>query len=238
MFEALRRASRPARGRARPAAAGPVDGDERRISRSRSRVATTHVPDRDRDFRRATRVDWPLSDRWSRLGDVRILGLDPGSRVCGYGVVDEIDGELRCIECGILTAPEDRADGEERLGEIARGLREVITRARARGGRGRGTSSCITIRAARSHFHRRVAWRSRWSSGSRGCASRQYAPALVKKSITGSGAASKEQLARMVQALDQAAQLCRARMPDRCTRRRDHARDGRCGPRSRRSFRR
>ncbi len=56
---------------------------------------------------------------------MRILGLDPGSRVCGYGVVDEIDGELRCVECGILTAPEHRAM-EERLGEIARGLREVI----------------------------------------------------------------------------------------------------------------
>ena len=25
---------------------------------------------------------------------MRILGLDPGSRVCGYGVIDELDGEL------------------------------------------------------------------------------------------------------------------------------------------------
>ena len=56
---------------------------------------------------------------------MRILGLDPGSRVCGYGVIDVDGSELRYIECGILTAPEDRPM-EQRLGEIARGLREVI----------------------------------------------------------------------------------------------------------------
>ena len=56
---------------------------------------------------------------------MRILGIDPGSRVCGYGVIDEVAGELRYVECGILTAPEHRTM-EQRLGEIARGLREVI----------------------------------------------------------------------------------------------------------------
>ena len=56
---------------------------------------------------------------------MRILGLDPGSRICGYGVIDETAGELKYVECGVLTAPEDRAM-EVRLGEIACGLREVI----------------------------------------------------------------------------------------------------------------
>ena len=50
---------------------------------------------------------------------MRILGLDPGSRVCGYGVIDERGGELVYVECGLLTAPEDRAM-EARLGELAR----------------------------------------------------------------------------------------------------------------------
>ena len=40
---------------------------------------------------------------------MRILGLDPGSRVCGYGVIEETAGELRYIECGILTAPDGRS---------------------------------------------------------------------------------------------------------------------------------
>src|SRR4051794_11136011 len=68
----------------------------------------------------------PLSEGWSSFADVRILGLDPGSRVCGYGVIDSSKtGELTYVECGVLTAPEGRAM-EDRLGEIARGLREVI----------------------------------------------------------------------------------------------------------------
>nr|MBA2543992.1 crossover junction endodeoxyribonuclease RuvC [Deltaproteobacteria bacterium] len=57
---------------------------------------------------------------------MRILGLDPGSRVCGYGVIDERAGELRYVECGVLTATRTDEAMEVRLGEIARGLREVI----------------------------------------------------------------------------------------------------------------
>jgi crossover junction endodeoxyribonuclease RuvC len=45
--------------------------------------------------------------------------------VCVYGVIEQIGGELAYVECGVLTAPEGRPL-EERLGEIARGLREVI----------------------------------------------------------------------------------------------------------------
>jgi len=56
---------------------------------------------------------------------VRILGLDPGSRVCGYGVIESDHGQLRYVECGVLTAPDSRPM-EQRLGEIAKGLREVI----------------------------------------------------------------------------------------------------------------
>src|SRR5258705_9723092 len=54
-----------------------------------------------------------------------MLGLDPGSRICGYGVIDARDGELRYVECGVLTSPASGAM-ETRLGDIARALDEVI----------------------------------------------------------------------------------------------------------------
>ena len=129
---------------------------------------------------------------------MRILGLDPGSRVCGYGVVDEIDGELRCVECGILTAPEHRAM-EVRLGEIARGLREVITEL---------SPVVVAVEDVVVHHNPRSALALAQARGMAlaviglaGLRVASYAPALVKKSITGSGAASKDQIARMVQAL-------------------------------------
>ena len=57
---------------------------------------------------------------------MRILGIDPGSRVCGYGMIVVQPGDQRgYVECGVLTAPEDHP-AEARLGEIACGLGEVI----------------------------------------------------------------------------------------------------------------
>jgi crossover junction endodeoxyribonuclease RuvC len=129
---------------------------------------------------------------------VRILGLDPGSRVCGYGVVEDLGKELRYVECGVLTAPEGKAM-EERLGEIARGLREVIEELRP----GEvavedvfvqhNARSALALAQARGMALAIV--------GLCGLRVASYAPALVKRTVAGSGSAPKEQIARMVQVL-------------------------------------
>jgi len=130
---------------------------------------------------------------------VRILGLDPGSRVCGYGVIDAHDNALSYVECGVLTAPEDKAM-EERLGEIARGLREVIA------------ELAPTVVAVEDVFVHAQNPRSGVALaqargmalaviGLAGLRVASYPPALVKKSVTGMGGAPKGQVARMVQAL-------------------------------------
>jgi crossover junction endodeoxyribonuclease RuvC len=129
---------------------------------------------------------------------VRILGLDPGSRVCGYGVIDERDGTLAYVECGLLTAPVDRAM-EMRLGELARGLREVIDEL---------APEIVAVEDVFSHQNPRSAIALAQARGMVlavvglcGLAVVSYAPALVKKSVSGSGRADKTQIARMVQAL-------------------------------------
>jgi len=129
---------------------------------------------------------------------VRILGLDPGSRVCGYGVIDERGGTLAYVECGLLTAPVDRAM-EMRLGELARGLREVIDEL---------APEIVAVEDVFSHQNPRSAIALAQARGMVlavvglcGLAVVSYAPALVKKSVSGSGRADKTQIARMVQAL-------------------------------------
>ena len=129
---------------------------------------------------------------------MRILGLDPGSRVCGYGVIDERGGALAYVECGVLPAPEDRAM-EDRLGELACGLREVIAELRP------GT---VAVEDVFSHQNPRSAIALAQARGMvlavvglAGLAVASYAPALVKKAVSGSGRADKAQVARMVQAL-------------------------------------
>jgi crossover junction endodeoxyribonuclease RuvC len=129
---------------------------------------------------------------------VRILGLDPGSRVCGYGVMDEAGGELRYVECGVLTAREDRPM-EERLGEIACGLREVIAEL---------APELVAIEDVFVHQNARSALALAQARGMAlavcgiaGLSVASYPPAVIKQAVTGSGTATKEQISRMVKAL-------------------------------------
>lgn len=142
---------------------------------------------------------------------MRILGLDPGSRVCGYGVIDEEHGALRYIECGVLTAPEDRAM-EERLGEIARGLREVLDEL---------APGIVAVEDVFTHQNPRSALALAQARGMAlaviglaGLRVASYPPALVKKTVAGSGRADKGQVARMVQTLIHLRSLPRADATD------------------------
>lgn len=130
---------------------------------------------------------------------MRILGLDPGSRVCGYGVVDEREGELRYVECGVLTATRTDDAMEVRLGEIARGLREVIAEL---------DPQVVAVEDVFSHQNPRSALALAQARGMvlavvglAGLSVASYPPASVKKAVSGSGRADKVQVARMVQAL-------------------------------------
>ncbi len=129
---------------------------------------------------------------------MRILGLDPGSRVCGYGVIDERAGELAYVECGLLTAPADRAM-EERLGELARGLREVIDELQPQVVAVEDVFSHQNVRSALALAHARGMALA--VVGLCGLSVASYAPARVKKAVSGSGRADKTQIARMVQTL-------------------------------------
>jgi len=129
---------------------------------------------------------------------MRILGIDPGSRICGYGVVDEDGGALRYVECGVLTAPEDWAM-ERRLGEIARGLRDVIAEL---------SPAVVAVEDVFVHQNARSGLALAQARGMAlaviglaGLTVASYPPASVKKAVSGSGRADKDQIARMVQSL-------------------------------------
>ncbi len=142
---------------------------------------------------------------------MRILGLDPGSRVCGYGVIEQVGADLRYIECGLLTAPEDNPM-EHRLGEIARGLREVIEELRPEVCAvedvfvNQNPRSALALAQARGMALAVI--------GLAGLTVASYPPATVKKAVSGSGRAEKAQIARMVQILIGLGSLPRADATD------------------------
>ena len=132
---------------------------------------------------------------------MRILGIDPGSRVLGYAVLDCDDGarkKLRYVECGVVEANR-REPLERRLAEIAQGLEDVI---RELGPESVAAEDVFTAGNPRTAL---LLGQARGAAlavcGRAGLRVFAYAPAVVKQAVTGRGRAPKEQVARMVQVL-------------------------------------
>jgi crossover junction endodeoxyribonuclease RuvC len=130
---------------------------------------------------------------------MRILGIDPGSRVLGYGVVEsDPQRRLRYVECGVLVAPRE-APLERRLAEIATGLEEVIAELAPDAVAAEDIFTAVNARSALMLGQARGAALA--ICGRAGLRVWAYPPAMVKKAVTGRGRAPKEQVARMIQAL-------------------------------------
>jgi len=55
----------------------------------------------------------------------RVLGLDPGLAVMGYGIIEDRDGEIAAVEYGILSTPAKQAT-PERLRTLYEGVSSLI----------------------------------------------------------------------------------------------------------------
>ena len=129
----------------------------------------------------------------------RILGIDPGSSVTGYGVVEvTAPGRTRYVECGVIrTDPNKSLD--LRLTEIASGLREVIEEFEP---------DSVAMEDVFHHRNPRSALLLGQARGAAllvvaeaGLAVYSYPPAQIKKTVVGRGRASKQQVQKMVQTL-------------------------------------
>lgn len=126
-----------------------------------------------------------------------VLGIDPGSRRCGYGVVERTGARLALVESGVLE-PRD-ASIAERLAHILEGLDAVIARVKPaevsveQVFSGASARSALVLGQARG-----VALAAAARAGLRVF---EYAPAEVKLAFTGSGRASKEQMLRTARML-------------------------------------
>jgi crossover junction endodeoxyribonuclease RuvC len=126
---------------------------------------------------------------------IRIVGLDPGLRRTGWGVIESVGNALSFIACGTVETNE-KAELAARLAALHEGLSAVIARfapieaaveetfvnADSRGalklGQARGIALLVPAQA--------------------GLAVAEYAPNLVKKSVVGAGRAEKAQVRMMI----------------------------------------
>jgi crossover junction endodeoxyribonuclease RuvC len=127
----------------------------------------------------------------------RILGLDPGSRATGYGVIDVGQGDPRFVSCGTI-----RATGEDfpaRLKEIYAGVVALVAEHRPdeiaieRVFVNRNPDSALKLGQARG-----AALAATFASPA---SIHEYSPREVKLGVTGTGAADKLQVQKMVRLL-------------------------------------
>ena len=124
-----------------------------------------------------------------------ILGVDPGSRRTGFGVIEARGDVRRLIEQGTVTAPA-RGSFEERLHQIYRGIRDLIERIHPDVIAVEDIFHAVNARSALLLGHVRGV--VLLAGAEAGLPVRAYSPATVKLEVTGSGRAEKEQVAYMV----------------------------------------
>jgi crossover junction endodeoxyribonuclease RuvC len=130
---------------------------------------------------------------------MRILGIDPGSRVLGYAVLDcDAARRLSYVECGVVEATRGERL-ERRLHEIASGLEEVIAELAPQAVAAEDVFAAANARSALLLGQARGAALAVCARA--GLEVHAYAPATVKQAVTGRGRAPKAQVARMVQVL-------------------------------------
>ena len=127
-----------------------------------------------------------------------ILGIDPGTNIMGYGVLKVKDGKPEMLTMGVIDLRKF-GDGYLKLGHIFERVTSIIegylpdelaieapflqknVQTTLKLGRAQGTAIAAAIQ--------------------RGVPVHEYAPMKIKMAITGNGAASKEQVAGMLQRL-------------------------------------
>jgi crossover junction endodeoxyribonuclease RuvC len=164
---------------------------------------------------------------------LRILGIDPGLRITGFGIIEKHGASIAYIASGCIKS--GHAGLPERLGTILSNLREVIERHRPQQialekvfvnvnpastlalGQARGTAICAAVDA--------------------GLPVSEYTALQVKQAVVGNGHASKEQVQQMVKRLLRLAGSPSADAADALACAICHAHGGRLGRISTRGFR-
>jgi crossover junction endodeoxyribonuclease RuvC len=128
---------------------------------------------------------------------IRVIGIDPGSRITGYGVVDTDGFRHKYVTSGFIKIKADTLG--EKLGIIFAEVSRIVTDWQPQSmaieqvfvkhnvdsalklGQARGAAICAAVQA-----HLPIG---------------EYSPRAIKKAVVGSGAADKQQIQQMIQRL-------------------------------------
>ena len=129
---------------------------------------------------------------------MRVLGIDPGTAACGYGVVMSAGSRLKVVDYGWWsTRAGDRT--EQRLKEIFDGVTEIVDDQRPEAVAIEESYVGADARTALSVGQARGAILVACATAGLECA--EYPPATIKQTVCGYGRADKGQVQRMVKSI-------------------------------------
>jgi crossover junction endodeoxyribonuclease RuvC len=126
---------------------------------------------------------------------MRVLGIDPGTVIMGYGVIESRNDEIALVDYGALKTTARSPIGE-RLSYLYSGLLEIIARCQPdavaveQPFMAKNVKSALAIGRAQA-----VAL---LAAANKGIPTYEYTPAQVKQRVANYGASSKEQIQEMV----------------------------------------
>ena len=128
----------------------------------------------------------------------RLLGLDPGLRRTGWGVIDVLASQPRYVAAGVIRT-DDKAETARRLVMLMEGLDEVLDRWTPDAAAveetfvNKNPASTLKLGLARGVVL--------LAPAKRGLPVAEYSPNLVKKTVVGAGHADKTQIQAMMRVL-------------------------------------
>ncbi len=124
---------------------------------------------------------------------MRILGIDPGSTLMGFGLIEDQDGKLTMLSCGVLTMSEKNPT--KKLLELSTGLLKLLRKHQPelvgleKLYFSKNKKTALEVSQARGVIANTVL--------SRGLPILEYGPGQIKLAVTGYGNADKQAVAKM-----------------------------------------
>ncbi len=143
-------------------------------------------------------------------GIVRILGIDPGTAILGFGVIDVVNGKAKLVDAGVIRTPAKEDDAvrlqtifEELTGIIAETKPQVMSVEKLFFAQ--NVTTAMTVSQARGVVL--------LAGKQAGLEIYGYTPLQIKQALTGYGRAEKKQIQEMVRVI---LQLKTIPQPDDC----------------------
>jgi crossover junction endodeoxyribonuclease RuvC len=129
---------------------------------------------------------------------MRVLGIDCGSRVTGYGVIDTDGADCVFVRCGVIRSKSTDPIAN-RLKSIHNGISEVIREFQPGAAAFESLFYATNVQSALKLGHVRGV--SIFAAVEANLSVFEYSPLEVKSAVTGYGRAEKSQVQQMVRAL-------------------------------------